>query len=163
MKMYILLSVVKILDNIVLTVKSLATYKGQKFLSSLLVIISQLFFYLIISQVINDNTVLSIVIVSVSSGIGNYVAFLLNDKFKKDDVWTNIITSNDKNFIVQICTLMKENHIKYLLYDTYNRKFHSSYTVTIFAKTKQQSRIIDDFLSNTNIKYLRMIDGVEVK
>ena len=48
---YILLGLVKICDNIIMTAKSLATYKGQKILSSILVIISQLIFYLVISQV----------------------------------------------------------------------------------------------------------------
>ena len=71
---YIFLSLVKILDNIILTFKSITTYKEQKILSSILVIISQLIFYLVIDQVISDNTILSIVIVSVSSGIGNYIA-----------------------------------------------------------------------------------------
>ena len=84
--MYLLLSAIKILDNIVPTAKSIATYKGQKILSSVLVVISQLLFYLVINQVINDNTILSIIIVSVSSGIGNYVAFVINEKFKRDDV-----------------------------------------------------------------------------
>ena len=84
--MYLVLSLIKILDNVILTAKSLATFKGQKILSSILVIVSQLIFYLVINQVINDNTIMAIVVVSVSSGIGNYIAFIINDKFKKDDV-----------------------------------------------------------------------------
>ena len=112
---YILLGCVKIFDNIVLTVKSLATYKGQKILSSILVIISQLIFYLIIQQVVNDNTLLAIIIVSISSGIGNYIGFLIDDKFKKDDVWENTITSSDKEMLVGLCTMLKEHKIKYLL------------------------------------------------
>ena len=62
---YLLLAVIKILDNIVLTAKSIATYKGQRLMSSVLVVISQLLFYLVINQVINDDTILAIVIVSV--------------------------------------------------------------------------------------------------
>lgn len=161
--MYILLSIVKILDNIILTAKSLATYKGQKILSSFLVVLSQLIFYLIINQVIEDNTTLAILIVSISSGIGNYIAFIINDKFKKDDVWTNIITSSNKEFLIDLCTILREYKIKYLLYDTYNRKFEKSYTVTAFTKTKIESKLIDDFLDKTDIKYLRMIDGIEIK
>ena len=161
--MYILLGIIKIIDNIVLTAKSLATYKGQKILSSILVIISQLLFYLVIDQVINDSTMLAIIVVSVSSGIGNYVAFLINDKFKKDDVWQNIITSSDKEMLIDLCTKLKEHKIKYLLFDTYNRSFYESLTVIIFSKTKNESKLIDDYLTTTNSKYLRMIDGIEIK
>lgn len=160
---YLFLAFVKILDNIIMTAKSLATYKGQKVLSSILVAVSQLLFYLIIDQVVNDSTLVAIIIVSISSGVGNYIAFLINDKFKKDDVWENTITSSDKEFLVNLCTMLREHKVKYLLYDTYNRRFEQSYTVTAFTKTKSESRLIDEYLKNTDVKYLRMIDGVEVK
>lgn len=160
---YLFLAFVKILDNIIMTAKSLSTYKGQKVLSSILVAVSQLLFYLIIDQVVNDSTLVAIIIVSISSGVGNYIAFLINDKFKKDDVWGNTITSSDKEFLVNLCTMLREHKVKYLLYDTYNRRFEQSYTVTAFTKTKSESRLIDEYLKNTDVKYLRMIAGVEVK
>lgn len=162
MMIYLILGLVKIFDNIILTAKSLATYKGQKLFSSILVIISQLIFYLVIDQVINDSTMLAIIIVSVSSGIGNYLAFIINDKFKKDDVWQNIVTSSDKEMLIGLCTILKEHRIKYLLFDTYNRSFYESLTVIIFSKTKDESKLIDDYLKTTNSKYLRMIDGIEI-
>jgi uncharacterized protein YebE (UPF0316 family) len=161
--MYLLLSLIKVLDNVILTAKSIATYKGRKILSSILVVISQLLFYLVINQVINDNTMMTIIIVSISSGIGNYIAFLINEKFKKDDVWTNVITSNDKTMLLELCDMLRENRVKYLLYDTYDRQFEQSYTITAFTKTKAESKLIDGFLKQANTKYLRMIDGMEVK
>lgn len=161
--MYLILGLIKILDNIVLTAKNIATYKGQKLLSSILVIISQLLFYLVINKVIEDNTLMAIIIVSVSSGVGSYMAFLINEKFKKDDVWTNIITSSNKELLINLCTMLRENHVKYLLYDTYNRQFEQSYTVTAFTKTKAESKLIDEYLKNMDEKYLRMIDGIEVE
>ena len=160
---YIVLGIIKVIDNIILTAKSLATYKGMKIISSILVIISQLLFYLVIDQVINDSTMLAIIIVSVSSGIGNYIAFMINDKFKKDDIWENIITSSNKEMLVELCTMLKKHKIKYLLFDTYNRSFIESYTVMIFSKTKAESKLVDEFLEQTDIKYLRMIDGIEIK
>ena len=160
---YIVLGIIKIIDNVILTAKSLSTYKGQKILSSLLVIVSQLIFYLVIDKVIEDNTMAAILTVSIASGIGNYIAFIINDKFKKDDTWTNIVTSNDRMMLVGLCTMLKEHKIKYLLYDTYNRSFHESLTVMIFSKTKDESKLIDNYLAKTNAKHLRMINGVEIK
>lgn len=160
---YIILIIIKILDNIITTYKSIATYMNKRLLSSILVVISQLMFYIIIKQVMSDDSIITIIIVSISSGIGNYLAFIINDKFKKDDVWTNIITSSNQELLTDLCTMLRDNKVKYLLYDTYNRNFEQSYTVTAFTKTKAESSLIDDFLSNTNIKYLRMIDGIEVK
>ena len=51
---YVILSIVKVLDNVILTAKSLAQYKEQKMLSSVLVVLSQLIFYIVISKVIED-------------------------------------------------------------------------------------------------------------
>lgn len=160
---YLVLGLIKVLDNVVLTAKSLATYKGQKLLSSVLVAISQLLFYLVIEQVVNDSTLAAIIIVSVGSGVGNYLAFIINDKFKKDDVWENTITSSNQDFLVDLCTMLREHKVKYLLYNTYNRSFEQSFTVTAFTKTKAESRLIDEYLKDTEVKYLRMIDGIATK
>ena len=161
--MYLILGLVKVIDNIIMTIKSISTYKGQKILSSILVIISQLIFYLVIQQVVNDNTLIAIIVVSISSGIGNYVGFLINDKFKKDDTWTNILTTSDKEDITKLCTILKKKKIKYLLFNTFNRQFEESLTIMVFAKTREESKLIDNYLEFTDAKYLRMIDGIAVK
>lgn len=161
--MYLMLILIKVFDNILMTIKSIATYKGQKLLSSILVVISQLLFYLVIQQVVNDNTLLAIIVVSVSSGIGNYIGFLINDRFKKDDTWTNILSTNEKEDATKLCTILKKKKIKYLLFNTFNRQFEESLTIMVFAKTREESKLIDNYLEFTDAKYLRMIDGIEVK
>ena len=154
---YIVLAIVKILDNIVLTFKSIATYKEQKILSSILVVISQLIFYLVIDQVIGDNTLMAIIIVSVSSGVGNYIAFILNNKLKKDVKWTFVITSSNLNDIQKLCNYLAEHNIKYIANDGYTRKSNHTINVIAFSKSKNDSRLIENFLKNTESKYLKEI------
>lgn len=154
---YILLSIIKILDNAILTFKSVATYKEQKILSSILVVISQLIFYLVIDQVISDNTLMSIIIVSVSSGIGNYIAFALNSKFKKAAKWVFVLTSSDVNDVQRLCNYLAENKIKYIANNGLTRKNESTIHVIAFSKSKNDSRLIENFLENTESKYLKEI------
>lgn len=154
---YILLSIVKILDNVILTFKSITTYKEQKILSSILVVISQLIFYLVIDQVISDNTLMAIIIVSVSSGIGNYIAFSINSKLKKDTKWTFVIASSNINDIQKLCNYLVENGIKYIANDGYTRKGNHTINVIAFSKNKNESRLIEKFLLNTESKYLKEI------
>lgn len=154
---YILLSLVKVLDNIILTAKSIATYKEERIISSILVVISQLIFYLIINEVINDNTMLAIIVVSISSGIGNYMAFMINDKFKKDAKWTMILTSSDVEDIKRLCNYLVLNKIKYIANDGYNRRGERTINVIAFSKTKDESRLIEKYLKTTNSKYLKEI------
>ena len=154
---YIVLALIKIFDNVIITAKSIATYRGQKILSSILVVISQLIFYLIISHVINDNTILAIVIVSVSSGIGNYIAFLINDKFKKDTKWSVVLTSSDVEDVKHLCNYLASNKIRYIANDGYNRRMEHTINIIAFSKTKAESRLIEKYLATTNSKYLKEI------
>ena len=154
---YIILSLIKILDNVVTTFKNITQYKEQKILSSILVIVSQLIFYLVIQQVIEDNTMLAIIIVSVSSGLGNYIAFAINSKFKKDTKWTFVITSSNLNDIKNLCGYLAEHKIKYIASDGYTRKGEHTINVMAFSKSKNESRLIENFLKNTESKYLKEI------
>ena len=154
---YIILSIIKIIDNILNTFKSIATYKEQKILSSILVIISQLIFYLIIDQVIEDNTLMAIIIVSISSGIGNYIAFILNSRFKRAAKWTFVITSSNLNDIQKLCNYLAEHKIKYIANDGYTRKGNKTINVIAFSKSKDESRLIEKFLEHTESKYLKEI------
>lgn len=154
---YVLLIIIKIFDNVIQTAKSISTYQEKKILSSILTIISQLLFYLVISQVIEDNTILSIVIVAFSSGVGNYLAFTINDKFKKAAKWTFVITSSNLNDIQNLCSYLAENKIKYIANDGYTRKGEHTINVIAFSKSKDDSRLIENFLENTESKYLKEI------
>lgn len=154
---YILLAIIKVFDNVILTAKSIATYKEQKILSSILVVISQLIFYLVIDQVINDNTILAIIIVSVFSGIGNLIAFFINDKFKRDTKWTFVITSSDAEDVQRLCGYLAEHRIKYIANNGLTRKNEPTIHVLAFSKSKDESRLIEKFLEETESKYLKEI------
>lgn len=154
---YVLLAIVKIFDNIIQTAKSISTYKEQKVLSSILTVVSQLIFYLVISQVIEDNTLLAIIIVSMSSGVGNFLAFTISNKFKKAAKWTFVITSSNLNDIQNLCSYLAENKVKYIANDGYTRKGEHTINVMAFSKSKEDSRLIESFLENTESKYLKEI------
>ena len=151
---YIFLALIKVLDNVVLTFKSIATYKEKKILSSVLVVVSQLIFYLVIDQVIEDNTLLAIIIVSVSSGIGNLLAFTLNNKFRKDAKWVMLFTSSDINASKDFSDYLTKNKIKNVVNKGYSRSWEDVINIIIFSKNKAESRLITKYLEDNNFKYL---------
>lgn len=154
---YVFLVIIKIFDNVISTAKNICQFKELKMLSSVLTIVSQLLFYLVVSQVIEDNTFLSIAIVSISAGLGNYLAFLLNDKFKQAAKWTFVITSSNINDIQNLCNYLAEHKVKYIANDGYTRKGEHTINVMAFSKSKDDSRLIERFLENTESKYLKEI------
>ena len=155
---YLLLFIVKILDNIILTAKSILQYRGAKVVSSILVIISQLLFYFIISKVVEDDSILTIIIIAVASGIGNLIAFPILEKCKKDDKWQFHLTSSDKDDVLKLCNYLVENNIKYLANHGINRKGQETINVIAYSKTKDQSRLIEKYLSESKSKYLKEIN-----
>lgn len=141
----------------IITAKNIATYKEQKIISSILVVISQLIFYLVIDKVISDNSLLTIMIVSIASGIGNFIAFEINGRFKKAAKWTFVITSKNINDIQNLCNYLVEHKIKYIASDGYTRGGEHTINVMAFSKSKDDSRLIEKFLENTESKYLKEI------
>ena len=153
----IALFIFKILDNILMTYKSIALFKGQKLVSSILTVINQLMFYFIISKVIADNTLATILTVSVASGIGNYLAVKLSDKIGKDNKYTNIITSSNIEFMFDFNDYLIGNKIKCVLNTCLTRNKKESYSIIVFANTKEQSKLIDEYLGMTKIKHMREV------
>lgn len=151
---YLILALVKVIDNVISTAKNICTYKEYKMMSSILTIVSNLIFYLIIGQVIEDNTLLVIVIVSISSGVGNFIAMAVDAKFKKEAKWTYIISSHIEDDIKNLCSHLVKNKIKYIACDGYTRRGEHTINVLAFSNNKDESRLIMGFLKSTGNKYL---------
>ena len=145
---YILLAIIKVIDNIIITEKTILTQKNKAVLASALVVISQFMFYFLIKQVVEDNSVLSIFIVSIASGIGSYIAFYINKKVSRDTVFINIITSNDRKNMKALGDYMRSENIKIVTFEAYSDNIERTLSAMVFANTKEQSIKIDDYLKN---------------
>ena len=153
----IILCIIKVLDNMITTAKNLTTYQNKKILTAILVTISQLMFYIVIKSVVQDNSIITTLVVCVCSGIGTYIMMFVNDKTKRDTTYTNILTCSNTDSIEELCDYLLSNKIKYIALDSYSRSRKDTITVMAFAKTKHESSLIDSFLENSETKYLRQI------
>lgn len=153
----LVLGLIKVIDNIIMTAKSITTYQNKKFITSILVIISQFMFYYIIDSVVADESQLTTIIICICSGIGTYIAMLINDKTKRDSTYTNILTCSRTESVEELCDYLLSHKIKYIALDSYSRSKEATLTVMAFAQTKYESSLIDKFLENSNTKYLRQV------
>ena len=126
-------------------------------LTSVLVIISQFMFYFIVKSIVSDGSTISTIVVCICSGVGTYVAMAINDKTKKDVLFTNILTCSCEDSISELCAYLLDNKIKYIPVDSYSRSNERTKTVLAFATTRFESKLIDKFLENSDVKYLRQI------
>ena len=145
---YLLLAFIKVVDNIILTGKTILTQKNKAISASVMVIISQFIFYIVIKQIVEDSNFTSIAIVSVASGLGSYIAFCINKKFSKDTVYVNVITSNDRAAMKALGDYVRTEGIKIVTFDAYSDSLERTLTALVFSNTKEQSIKIDKYIEN---------------
>lgn len=153
----VILGIIKILDNVITTAKNIATYQNKKLVTSVLVTLSQFMFYIVIKSVVEDESIITTIVVCVCSGIGTYIAMLANDKLKKESTFTNILTCSCNDSITELCDYLLQHKIKYIPVDSYDRENKPTKTVLAFASTRYESKLIDNFVANASTKYLRQV------
>lgn len=153
----VLLGLVKVLDNVISTAKSITTYKNKKLLTSILVVISQFLFYFVVKSIVQDSSTITTIVVCICSGIGTYVAMLISEKTARDVTYMNILTCDCNDSTDALCDYLLEHKIKYIPVDSYDRQNKSTRTVMAFAANKYESSLIDNFLKNSDTKYLRQV------
>lgn len=153
----LLISALKILDNFIGTSKSILVHKNKAFAASMLIIVSQFLFYFVISKIISENNMIVVFAVSIASGLGSFIAFKINDRFSKEKVYLNIITSKHKNDMTELCEFLREHDIKNIVTDSYKKDWTKSYAVQVFTINKVESMLVDKFIAGESNKYFREI------
>jgi hypothetical protein len=105
----------------------------------------------------------SIVIVSIASGVGCCLAIMFNDKFSKDRTYVNVIMSDDKNSMMELRDFLAENKITNIISDSYDRNWEKTLSITAYAETKEQSKLIDKYLQNHETKFKRFVEGNRIR
>ena len=155
---YISLAFTKIIDNVITTEKSILIRNNKAIAASIFVMISEFMFIFIIKKVVSDSNVVSAIVVSVAAGIGSYIAFFINNKFSKETVYINIITSNDKTQMKAFGDYMRTRGIKIVTFDAYNDNINNTLTALVFANTRNQSKLIDKYVETHNEIYREVIN-----
>ncbi len=151
------LFIVKVIDNILATGKTILIQKNKAGLAAITVIISQIIFYKLISAVVSADNDTAMIIVSIGSGFGTYLALKFNDKFSKDRLYVNVIFSDNKEALMDFRDYLVSHKITNNVTDSYTKDWGKTISLTIYSQTKNESRIVDDYIANSNEKFKRVI------
>ena len=155
---YITLALTKIVDNLITTEKSILIQQRKAVAASIFVAISEFMFLFIIKKVVTDSNIVSNIVVSIGAGIGSYIAFFINNKFSKETVYINIVTSNDKNKMKAFGDHMRAEGIKVVTMPTYGDDIEKTLTALVFANTRNQSKLIDKYVEDNQEIYREVIN-----
>lgn len=151
------LFIVKVIDNILGTSKTILIQKNKGVLAALSVVISQIIFYKLIDAVGNSDSDLTMYVIAIASGVGTYLAVKLNDKFSKERTFVNVILSDNKEAMEDLREYLKEHKITNLATDAYTKDWNKTIAITAYAETKEESKLLDNYISNSNTKFKRVI------
>lgn len=154
---YLWLVVIKLLDSILGTGKTILTQKNKGVLTALTVIVTQLIFFKVLDDVMKADSDLKMWVVSIASGVGTYIAILINQKMSKETVYINNILSDDREAMTALCNYLREHKIKNLVTDSYTKDWGKTLAVTVFAETKEQSKLVDKYIEESPTKFLRYV------
>ena len=156
----IIISIVKIIDNILSTGKTILIQRNKGILAGLSVIISQVIFYKLIDAVNDSESDLIMYVISIASGIGTYLAILIGNKFSKERLYVNILLSDDMDSMIELRNYLQEHKITNLTTDGYTKDFEKTLAITAYVETKEKSKLLDKYIEESNNKYKRIIQKV---
>lgn len=160
---FAILFLAKVLDNALSTAKTILVQHNRCLLAGIALALSNFIYFCITKDVVTSNSMFSIVIVSIASGVGCCLAIMFNDRFSKDRTYVNVIMSDDKNSMMELRDFLAENKITNIISDSYDRNWEKTLSITAYAETKEQSKLIDKYLQNHETKFKRFVEGNRIR
>lgn len=101
---------------------------------------------------------LALATVSIASGVGCCLAVALSNRFSKDKTYVNVIMSDNLEAMQKFRDFLATHHITNVAADSYTLDWSKkSITITAYAETKAQSKLIDNYIANSSLKFKRVI------
>ena len=153
-----ILFLAKVLGNTLNTAKTILVQRNRCLLAGVALGLSNFIYLSITKDIVTSDSTLALVIVSIASGVGCCLAVTLSNRFSKDRTYVNVILSDDKEAMKEFRDFLAENHITNVATDSYTLDWsRKSISITAYAQTKVQSRLIDEYIERSLLKCKRVI------
>ena len=151
----------KVLDNALSTAKTILIQRSRWLLAGIAVVISDFIYFWVTKRVVSSDSMTAILVVSLAGGVGCAVACLLSDKLSKDRTYVNVIMSDELDAMMELRDFLAKHHITNVAADSYTLDWdQKTITITAYAETKAESRLINDYISESPLKFKRVIQKV---
>lgn len=160
----LILFLAKVLDNALSTAKQILIQRNKSILAAISIVLSNFIYLSITKDVITSDSSISMVIVSLAAGVGCYLAVSFNDRFSKDKTYVNVIMSDDIEAMKELRDFLAQNKVTNTASDSYTLDWsRKTIAITAYAETKEQSKLIDEYLEASEVKFKRMVQGKRIK
>ena len=151
----------KVVDNILNTTKAIFIQRNKAIFAGISLALSTFIGYYITKIVVRSDGLVPNIVASVAAGVGCIVAVSISNKLSKDRLYVNVLMCDNIVAMQKLHNFLAEKHITNVVTDTYTKDFKSkSITITAYCETKEQSRILDEYIASMNKKLKRVIQKV---
>lgn len=149
----------KVLDNMLGTAKTILVQRNRCVLAGVSISISNFIYFYITKNIVTADDNIALSVVSVASGVGCCLAVAVGNKLSRERTYVNVIMSDNLEAMKSFRDFLATNHITNEAVDSYTLDWSKkTITITAYAETKEQSRLIDNYINNSNLKFKRVIN-----
>ena len=151
----------KVVDNILNTTKAIFIQRNKAILAGISLSLSTFIGYYITKIVVRSDGLVPNIVASVAAGVGCIVAVSISNKLSKDRLYVNVLMCDNIYAMRELHDMLSKKHITNVVTDTYTKDFKSkTITITAYCETKEQSKILDEYIASMNKKLKRVIQKV---
>ena len=151
----------KVVDNLLNTTKAIFIQRNKAILAGISLSLSTFIGYYITKIVVQSDGLVPNIVASVAAGVGCIVAVSISNKLSKDRLYVNVLMCDNIYAMRELHDMLSKKHITNVVTDTYTKDFKSkTITITAYCETKEQSRLLDEYITRTNKKLKRGIRKV---
>ena len=151
----------KVVDNLLNTTKAIFIQRNKAILAGISLALSTFIGYYITKIVVRSDGLVPNIVASVAAGVGCVVAVSISNKLSKDRLYVNVLMCDNIYAMRELHDMLSKKHITNVVTDTYTKDFKSkTITITAYCETKEQSRILDEYIASMNKKLKRVIQKV---
>ena len=148
----------KVMDNALSTTKTILIQRSRWLLAGIAVVISDFIYFWVTKRVVSADSYAAMLVVALAGGVGCALACILSDKLSKDRTYVNVIMSDDLDAMKRFRDFLAKHHITNVAADSYTREWNQkTITITAYAETKAESRLINQYISESPLKFKRVI------
>lgn len=152
------LFIAKVIDNAINTTKTIMIQRSRWVLAGIAVVLSDFIYFWIMRNVVTSDSMLTMFIVAMASGVGCSLACLTNDKLSKERTYVNVIMSDNLEAMKNFRDFLAKHHITNVAADSYTLDWDTkTITITAYPETKAESRLINEYIANSPMKFKRVV------
>lgn len=138
--------IIKMLDNILSTCKSIHVAKEQYLKGAIFNAISTFFYFIVIVQLAKESSLQSIIAVCVASFIGTYLSGTMVRKSEGDRLYIFRITSTTLEDGISFADSIRDNNIAIRTTVCYDNSMDKTLFCEVYCNTKEESRKVRDLI-----------------